>query len=71
MPLSSMSVGSPFLYNMAVLTFIVDFFLVFPSLGLPKVRLSDMTVWRARNFDFGLAEDSGSESRSLKRVDVV
>lgn len=40
-PLSSTKAASPFLYNIAVLTFILDFLL---GLELPNVRLSDMTV---------------------------
>ena len=61
--LSSISAASPFRYRIAVRTFMVDFFFLVLTAG--NVRLSEMTVCRARNLDFGVEDASGSESGSL------
>jgi len=57
MPDSSISTARLFLYNTAVRTFMVDFFLFFPS----HSRLSEI-VWRARLFAARPPVASGSSS---------
>lgn len=56
-----MSAASPLRYRIAVRTFIDDFFFL-AGLAVGNVRLSEITVCRARNF---VDDASGSESGSL------
>lgn len=51
-------------------TFIVDLFFL-AALMAGNVRLSDITVCLARNFDFWLEEASGSESGSFSSEDAA
>ena len=68
--LSSISAASPFRYRIAVRTFIVDFFFL-AALTVGNVRLSEITVCLARNFDFWLDEASGSESGSFSNDEAA